>query len=552
SAPRGPSIGYHRSTSSTFGAPGSFRSDEEHIILEFGARSLRVGLAGENKPRCSMGFGPEQQRRVGDYRRWVPGYETTSKKRKRGQEWGEEYELWRMDLRNVDLGLVEDKIERALREVVTQYLLLDHRPRRATIAIPPLLPRPLLSTVLSSVFTNLQALNVTLLSSPVLSAVAAGLRSALVIDVGWAETTVTAVYEYREMKQRSTTRAGKLLNRELAEFLNAELAKSRRQSTTANTEEVGFEETEEVLTRFAWCFQRGEAQLFETLLEHSRSGSDPSNPTISIPLPTASPPTTLRIPFSCLARPAESALFAANVPSSDLDDNDQPIPLLAYKVLLSLTIDARKTCMSRIILTGGVSNLPGIKRRILSELDNLVQRRGWDHVRSYGSATAQRERTKREQQRVRSNTVTDTLSPLPALNKPLPPPPTETSPTQEEAPAPAPPSDDGPLPPSQQPQQYDPFVERLEKLAAKHTKPSVDGEVRGIETLGAWSGASIVANMRIKGVVEVERERYLQHGLAGASRDRDFSVMPQNQRHSHVGGKNGPGDRGSWTLGIWA
>jgi hypothetical protein len=34
--------------------------------------------------------------------------------------------------------------------------------------------------------------------------------------------------------------------------------------------------------------------------------------------------------------------------------------------------------------------------------------------------------------------------------------------------------------------------------------------VRGVETLGAWSGASLVASLRVKGKGEVEREDFLR------------------------------------------
>jgi hypothetical protein len=71
-------------------------------------------------PKAVVDFGPEEQRRAGDYRKWQTGYEKEWRMRVQGKEWGEAYELWKMDLRNVDLGLVGDKIERAAREAFTK------------------------------------------------------------------------------------------------------------------------------------------------------------------------------------------------------------------------------------------------------------------------------------------------------------------------------------------------------------------------------------------------------------------------------------------------
>ncbi|TDZ29677.1 Serine--tRNA ligase [Colletotrichum spinosum] len=44
-----------------------------------------------------------------------------------------------------------------------------------------------------------------------MSTLGAGMRSALVVDLGWAETVVTSVYEYREMRTSRTVRGGKML-----------------------------------------------------------------------------------------------------------------------------------------------------------------------------------------------------------------------------------------------------------------------------------------------------------------------------------------------------
>lgn len=90
------------------------------MIIELGSRNLRVGLAGDALPRVVTRFGPEEQRRAGDYRKWQVGHDTNWRIREQGREWGEAHELWKMDLRGVDLDLVGDKIERAMREAFTK------------------------------------------------------------------------------------------------------------------------------------------------------------------------------------------------------------------------------------------------------------------------------------------------------------------------------------------------------------------------------------------------------------------------------------------------
>jgi hypothetical protein len=93
------------------------RAEEDTVILELGSRYLRAGFAGDAVPKAIIDFGPEEQRRAGDYSRWELGYK---RERREEKSWGETHELWRPDLRGLDLGLVGDKIDRAVRDAFTK------------------------------------------------------------------------------------------------------------------------------------------------------------------------------------------------------------------------------------------------------------------------------------------------------------------------------------------------------------------------------------------------------------------------------------------------
>lgn len=543
STPESPRTPLGRSTSYGFGSPGgSFRTEDEYVVVEVGARYVRGGFPGESAPRCTLPFGPDQQRRVGDYRQWDPDYGHQRRKRKRGQDWGQEHELYRAHLTSVDLGLVEDKFERAMREAYSKHFLLDTKPRRILLAMPPRMPHALMSTLLDVLFTGFQAPSITLLSSPVLSTVAAGLRSALVVDIGWAETVVTAVCEYREVLERRSVRAGKVLTEAMAKVLNAELDDDAGHVRIPKAD-VSFEEAEEVLTRVGWCKQNPRSNRRTVyfpareapVLEEFEDAVESPPPTIAVPFPKHTPPTELRIPFATLAKPAESALFAPEMTLSEFDDEDLPLHYLIYRTLVQLPVDVRRLCMSRIVITGGVSNLPGLKTRLLKEVEALVQIRGWDMVKSYGKASARHEekfRSLREDAETRreegEDKTTESLDP--------------------DAPPPA-------IPAGLQEPEVDTIDTKMAHLAIRNGPPLaslIGGTIRGVETLGAWAGASLVAQQRIKGIVEIERERYLQHGLQGASREKEVSVVQQRQSMGPGLAKGAGGERASWTLGVWA
>ena len=479
---------------------------------------MRAGFAGESTPRCVLAYSPEHQRRVGDYRQWAPGYELRPKKRKRGQNWGKDHELWRMKVDEVDLGLVEDKIERLLRNVEHDHLMLDNRQKKVALVVSSLLPKPLLSTLLGAIFTTLQATSITLLPPSVMTAVGAGVRSALIVDIGWAECTVSAVYEYREVMQVRSVRAGKLLSECFANMLD----QSTEQALT-------FEDVEEAMTRMGWCRERGNEQR----------STDQSNATLVNILPST---VNVQIPFSHLAEPIEEALFARGTESSDFDDHDQPLHLLMYSALLHLPQDIRALCVSRLIFTGGISNTPGLKTRLMQELEVLITKRGWDAVKNYGSAQGKRgehfERNGEKKEMpldMESNSVKFAEEP----KKP--------SDTTDELPNDEPSN----IPARDQEPELDPVVAKIVQQTLQAAGgPQVSKEVRTVETLGAWTGASLVTSLRVHGVVEIERDRFLQHGLIGATSKKDVSVAQQRQSFG-PGVKPGAGEKTS-TLGIWA
>lgn len=486
----------------------------------------------------------------------MPGYIERKRKRRSVDCWGDDHELWRMDVRGLDMGLVGDKIERAVREAVTKHLLIDIRWKRLVVVLPSLMPHPLLNTVLRTLFTTFQIPGVTLLSPPVLSTAVAGLRSGLVVDIGWRETVLTGIYDYREVHEKRTTRAMRMVTLEMARLLERQITEQGNDASKladAVKEEAGeelvavdIEQAEEVTSRMAWCRSRSgpisasptsqdlPAQLGNVSIaedepqDPASSGSLKEDIPISIPSPS-SPRLSIELPFSAFASPVETALLGTSLQRHELDDHEQSLHNLIYKSLLSLPPDVRAVCMSRIIFTGGGSNIPGLKSRLLDEVAALFEARGWDPVE--GKAADERRRRLRDVSGNRQTTEGKEIE-TKHLNSPTP-----VKPLKGNTSSPA----------SLAPQTPDPIEEKIRRGQDKRTKPTVSGFIRGVETLGAWAGASLLVSLRIKGVVKIERDAFLQYGLAGARRDAEASAAPQKAMpRPSIGGQSG------WTLGPWA
>ncbi|KAI3327561.1 actin-like ATPase domain-containing protein [Xylariaceae sp. AK1471] len=539
-----------RPISSTFGSPSSLRADDDVVVIELGSRKLRLGFSGDAAPKRIVAFSPGQQRRTGDFRIWEPDFENQWRSRASGKPWGADHELWQLDIRGQDLSLVADKLERELRDAFFKHLLVDSRPRKITLVLPPTLPLPLLSLTLDTIFHRFQAPTISLLSSPVMATFAAGIRSAFVIDLGWQETTVTAVYEYREVQSWRTIRAGKLLVEETYEFLLQAIQERPATARTERTEDrlqdeaLSFEECEEVATRMLWCKRAARQPLRETAEEglptvHEHEEEVEEIPPaedhypIAITLNSCKPPKTIEIPFSQLAEPCEAAFFETRLSPSCFDDHELPVHLLVYRALLQLPLDVRAVCMSRIIFTGGCSHIIGLRGRIFDEVSILSEERGWDPVRGKGMEQYKTNpKLRRDGSRRTDNGVVPIVKPPDVTNG-------DGEATEQLVKA------------ADAPQEVD-QVEMLIQRERKH-KPSVQGTLQSIDSLGPWCGASLATQLKIPALATIDREIWLQQGINGASRPSEVDVKT-GQRQSM-----GPSNlmRGqatqpnSWTLGVW-
>ncbi|KAI1325635.1 actin-domain-containing protein [Xylariaceae sp. FL0255] len=552
-----------RPISSSFGSPSSLRADDEVIVIELGSRKLRLGFGGDVAPKRIVTFSPEQHRRAGDFRAWDIDFKSDWRKRASGKKWGADYELWQLDTREQDLGLVEDKLERELRDAYFRWLLIDSRPRKVTLVLPPTLPIPLLSSVLDTLFDRFQAPTISLLSSPVMAAVGAGARSSLVIDLGWHETTVTAVYEYREVRSWRTIRAGKFLVEETFEFLSRAIQGRTGTDQTERTEDklgddaVSFEECEEVATRMLWCKKAAKKQLDQdstreglpTVHEHEDEETPPAEyqSAVDIKLNSCVSPKTVAIPFAQLAEPCETTFFETRLSPSSFDDHELPVHLLIHRALLQLPLDVRAVCMSRIIFTGGCSSIIGLRGRIIDEVSILVEEQGWDPVT--GKAAEQvKSKTKAKSNGIQNEqNINGNSLPIPVVVQPASSDGEEDEDTEEN-------TTDQTTNAADTPQEIDQVEEMIKKERDDSEHPVVQGELRVVDSLGPWCGASLATQLRIPALATIDRDLWLQQGVNGASRPSEVDIKnaPQRQSMGPSGLMRGQAAQpGSWTLGIW-
>lgn len=414
--------------------------------------------------------------------------------------------------------------------------------------LPSSMPLPLLSTLLDTLFDRFQPPTVSLLSAPTTTAVAAGVRSALVIDLGWIETVVTAVYDYREIGCARTIRGGRMLVEQMHKLLKRCIAEEGNTTYSEGNESedyvVRFEECDDLTSRLVWCRpvrgSRASQQTSDapdalpTVQEGDESdmpGSYPEDPSRGSPirLTSSKPPTTVHPTFDQLSEPCESTFFDLHRPQSEFDDEELPVHLLVYRSLLQLPLDVRAVCMSRIIFTGGGSNVLGLRGRIFDEVSRLVQERGWSGVT--GKAVESLKKNPKLRRRG-SRPASDGPSGVGSRGV-----------VAEE-------EDDVWHDAANAAQEKDPIEEQLRRSG--RITPGTQGQMRCVESLGAWSGGSLVTQLKVPAIATIDRELWLQQGLAGASRPSEVDFKMQQRQSMGAGGLMRNASAGSnWTLGIW-
>ncbi|EJP65143.1 Actin-related protein 10 [Beauveria bassiana] len=520
-----------RAIPGSYGSPATVRADDDFLLIEIGSRNIRVGFAGDSVPKAVLSSGPQDQRRAGDFRQWTESEALR-------EYWAPEYEIWRYDLRDFNLGLFQDKLERMLRDAFTRHLLIDSRPRRAGLVLDSAVPIPLLSSVLDILFTKFQAPLVSLLAAPTMTAVAAGMRSALVIDMGWSETVVTSVYEYREVKCTRSIRAGKsLLNKTYKLLHNIITGKEDEEELREANHVISFSECQDIMCRLMWCrgaanrsTQRQSTQL-DTVVEQDETEAAASHVRgeARVPLQSTSQPKTIQVSFEKLADLCDDAMFDSSANPSSFDDHELPLHWLVYQHLLQLPLDVRAVCMSRIMFTGGCSNILGIKERLVNEVSSIVDKRGWTPVTGKGV-----DRLRNSAQIRRSSTISRSA----------------------ESPAPSELSDDSEQfqsrPSSIATQTEEDAIEA--KLARnRRILPQIQGQLRVLHSLGPWAGASLLCQLKIPAMATVDKELWLQQGASGASRASDVDIKMQQRQSMGAAGliRAGGGQHVNWTLGTW-
>lgn len=367
----------------------SLYGTEDRVVLDIGSSIIKAGFSGEPAPReCRRTAGTDAD----------------------GEVWG----LEKSEPTEEEWLVREHRLQRIIRSIWFENLLIDPRTRKVIIVENPLLSTRIKEMIARILFDNLQVPSLSFASAPVLALMAAGRLSGLVVDVGHLETTVTPVFHARPLFPSLTASpiAGRRLNRRLRALLLAfasyiapppSLTSTTPARITRLPREILTDDlVEEIKTRL--CFVGGEnshttdeaqagsgdleipqvrddlnkldedeaivAHLFE---RYSRTA--PATKPVSFRVPTLRGGPTLSSANGhsggrgWIHVPGWVRERAAEVLWEDEGDHDaRGLADVVLECLLRLPIDLRKPMATSILVAGGTAAMPGFFSRFKSSL----------------------------------------------------------------------------------------------------------------------------------------------------------------------------------------
>ncbi|BGP19168.1 hypothetical protein JCM10213v2_007255 [Rhodosporidiobolus nylandii] len=382
----------------------SLYGTEDRVVLDLGSRVWKVGFSGEPAPR----EGGSVLKALAKEGR-VP----------RGEDDDRIWGLERSEPSEEEWEVREERVKRMLRQMWFDNLMVDPKTRKVIVV-----ENPLLSTAVKDMIARIPSLSFA--SAPLLSLMAAGAVTGLVVDVGHLETTVLPVFHSRPLFPllTSTPRAGARLNRRLRTLLLQHAAYvppppsltalPASQPTRIPRDLLTEELVEEIKTRMCFVGEEiaeplpaaageaagvaragREASVVTTssamsldaptpstaatasddpdaaLLEHltSRYSSSSSATTVSFRVPNLShPPTATGIGRGWIQVPGWVREGAAEVLWEEGDQDELGLAGVVLECLMKLPTDLKKPLASSILVTGGTAMLPGFFTRFKASL----------------------------------------------------------------------------------------------------------------------------------------------------------------------------------------
>lgn len=301
-------------------------ADKQAVVLDIGTEFTKVGFAGEHAPRHII--------------------RTEIKKMING----ELRSVKLFDKPNPNDSEAFCLYKEFFHMLYFKYLLVNPKERRVVICESMLKPIHIRNTIARVLFRHFEVVSIVFIPNHLLALFAVGIQTGLVIDCGYAETTVVPIYE--QIPILTAMEYIDLAGKAVHESINKHITEN------AIVEIKGEEKS-----------AKSNLNLFESVLEDikvrccfvGRHATDLVAVPVRYPL---GGDKVLHIDGKLRAH-AMDMLFEGN-------EEDQSIVTVVLDAILKCPIDCRKELMQNIVLIGGSVMSPGFDSRLFAELKFLL------------------------------------------------------------------------------------------------------------------------------------------------------------------------------------
>lgn len=325
-------------------------AEKHSVILDIGTAYTKIGFARETAPRFIISTEIEDPR--------------TKKVVKLWQYQGKE-----------DLFV---NLKEFVHKLYFKYLVVNPKDRKVVIIESVLCPTLFRETLAEVFFTHFEIPSLVYTPSHLMSLYTLGISSALVIDVGYMETSTLPVYAGVPILSACETLpvGGQAIHRRIeAELIEkASVKKSRGKWSSLSSilkEPLKEELLEDIKVRTCFVTSRARGLIIQAHEARKQiKGRLSPDPELEVPVP---PPDVIYpldggksmiIPGS-LREWAPEILFES-------DADGRSIPSLIVDSLLKCPLDCRKELAANVIIVGGTAMLPGFKHALLTEVKMLL------------------------------------------------------------------------------------------------------------------------------------------------------------------------------------
>ena len=318
---------------------------EKHaVVLDIGSSLCKVGYAGEPIPRAII--------RTPECLRTSTSSQTTD----------ENYEN------------LQNKIVQFVHKLYFEHLLVNPKDRRVVLVESLLGDVRLRDILVEILFQHFEVLSILLAPSHLMPLFGLGIKSALVIDVGYEEATLIPIYENVPVLKawQAQPLASKAVHQSLKEeIMTRGTARRGDQGNYEKVEELGVdldEETiEDIKIRLCFVTDLTRGHQIQQIRNDASSVSGLSS-FIKKSVPSATYPLNGDITLRIDGQTRESAcerLF-------EQDNDRMSVSTMVLDALLECPLDSRKELAANIVIVGGTSMIKGFKARLFQELKHLL------------------------------------------------------------------------------------------------------------------------------------------------------------------------------------